>query len=899
MANSLFNPFPGLRPFESHEAHLFFGRDGQSDELLRRLRRTRFLAVVGTSGSGKSSLMRAGLLPALHGGMMAKAGASWRVAIMRPGADPIGNLAQALHATQLFPTDAALSNYQTSILRAGLSRSSLGLIETCKQASLPANENLLVVVDQFEELFRFKNEAQKTGHGDEAAAFVQLLLEAARQQEIPIYVVLTMRSDFLGDCAQFRDLPEAINEGQYLIPRMTREQRRAAITGPVAVAQGKISDRLVNRLLNDVGDNPDQLPILQHALMRTWDYWQAHRQNNEPLDLRHYDDVGGMNAALSQHADEAYNELPDERSRKIAERMFKCLTEKGPDNREIRRPVKLGEIGAVTEATEAEVIAVIERFRQPGRSFLMPPTPENLISDTPIDISHESLIRNWKKLKEWVDEETRSAESYQRLAETAVLHGEGRAGLWRDPDLQIALDWREHQQPNASWAQRYHSGFDAAVSFLQKSASLRRKQRWQRLIAVAAFVLAIVAATVWLMWGKDIYEVANLQAPLRKLQQGRMAVVDFDKQMDKAKESIRDLRQLDKVKQAFLAVLLDSMETAACNELNRPRAESYQQTLLKNLPMPETLRQPRLRKIKEDYDRRVKQTGIGLTPAIHDTVKTWLDLALVAFDRDAQIEALLADLATRKTILDSLQVRIPQDKRFLIGDVPQKNLRLKIILKNTGNVQDATVFMDEAKMPLENFGGQPHRAAFKTFSSDQIFADSTKIIVPLHAVTEDGIEVTRPDTFWVKKLRRRAISDDLNYGDVVRLLVDFDFYDRFWNPKGAGFTKHFAVEKERFLRKGNVIVDRATGLMWQQAGSPDEMTYAGAEKYVHDLNAQRFAGYSDWRLPTLEEAMSLMEPKENSDGLYIDAKFDAKQRWIWTADKESAGRAWYVPFLNG
>ena len=83
-----------------------------------------------------------------------------------------------------------------------------------------------------------------------------------------------MRSDFIGDCAQFLNLPEAINDGQYLIPRMTREQRRQAITGPVAVARGQISPRLVNRLLNDVGDNPDQLPILQHALMRTWNYWQ-------------------------------------------------------------------------------------------------------------------------------------------------------------------------------------------------------------------------------------------------------------------------------------------------------------------------------------------------------------------------------------------------------------------------------------------------------------------------------------------------------------------------------------------------------------------------------------------------------------------------------------------------
>jgi hypothetical protein len=150
-----------------------------------------------------------------------------------------------------------------------------------EQQRLAADENLLLVVDQFEELFRF----QSMSGGEEAAAFVNLLLEAARSRTASIYVVLTMRSDFLGDCAQFRDLPEAINDGQYLIPRMSRSQRRQAIVGPVAVgaaARGQpvaMTPRLVQCLLNDVGDNPDQLPVLQHALMRTWDTWAAAQAN--------------------------------------------------------------------------------------------------------------------------------------------------------------------------------------------------------------------------------------------------------------------------------------------------------------------------------------------------------------------------------------------------------------------------------------------------------------------------------------------------------------------------------------------------------------------------------------------------------------------------------------------
>ncbi|HKQ73581.1 MAG TPA: hypothetical protein VJ810_07645 [Blastocatellia bacterium] len=494
------NPFPGLRPFEPEESDLFFGRDEQIEKLMVKLSRNRFLAVVGTSGSGKSSLVRAGLMHALRSGMMTEAGTKWRIAVMRPSNDPIGNLARALNAPEVFGSDDTENvEIQIAVAEATLRLGSRGLIETVHQNVMPETENLLVVVDQFEELFRFAREARKArsdagsvpravssgspveerDYDNDAAAFVKLLLEAVKpggdgQREVKIYVVLTMRSDFLGDCSQFWDLPEAINESQYLIPRLTRNQLREVIEGPVAVGGGQIAQRLVNQLLNDISDNQDQLPILQHALMRTWDEWKQprheHQSSPEVIDQCCYEKIGGMANALSIHADEAYEkDLPDDRHRKIAEKMFKALTEKGEDNREIRRPVALRELCALAEANEIEIKTIIEAFHEPGRSFLMPPAGTSLNDDTLIDISHESLIRGWQRLRAWVEEEAESAQIYRRLAETAKLALEDKAGLWRDPDLQIALDWQKKNKPNKVWAQRYHSGFDAAIVFLNTS----------------------------------------------------------------------------------------------------------------------------------------------------------------------------------------------------------------------------------------------------------------------------------------------------------------------------------------------------------------------------------------------------------------------------------------------
>jgi len=509
------NPFPGLRAFEEEEDILFFGREKQVDELLRKLRTSRFLAIIGSSGSGKSSLVKSGLLPSLHSGLMSGAGSRWRIALFRPGNDPIGELNKALSKEGVLRDGMSADDQETytAINESILHRSNLGLVEVYRQSGLDKRNNLLVLVDQFEEIFRFSKYEKEEGDGKrDSIAFINLLLKASEQKEFPIYVVFTMRSDFLGDCTEFRGLPEAINEGQYLVPRMTREERREAITGPIAVGNGDISPALLNRLLNDVGDNPDQLPILQHAMMRTWDEWKEHKPAGKPLDIDDYENIGTITEALSQHAEEAYSELTTDKERKLCEIIFKELTDKGGLAYGIRRPRMLSELCAAADATPAEVIKVIEVFRKPGRGFLMPAYPAPLNEKSIIDISHESLMRVWKRLITWLEEEEESAQVYLHLCEAVNLYESGKGGLWRDPELQIAIKWKEEQNTNAAWASRYNNYYDKVIFFLEHSRQQRdleikhkEEQQKQRLrvtrrvsvvvsvIALLAFMLSIYA----------------------------------------------------------------------------------------------------------------------------------------------------------------------------------------------------------------------------------------------------------------------------------------------------------------------------------------------------------------------------------------------------------------------
>jgi len=555
------NPFPGLRPFREDEEHLFFGRENQVDAMVDKLADTRFLAVVGTSGSGKSSLVNCGLRPALRQGLMSRAGTAWRMAQFRPGSNPIGAMARALAQDGvLFREHATEGLTLAEIIETTLRMSKLGLIDMYEMAPLDEGVNLLVVVDQFEELFRYR-QLEAVGRGgdqhssEEAAAFVNLLLEVKQQENRPIFVVMTMRSDFLGDCTQFPGLAEAINAGQYLVPRMTRDERRAAIEGPVRVGGAEIAPVLLTRLVNDVGDNPDQLSILQHALNRTWARWQGEGGGEGPLDLAHYEAIGTMAHALDQHAEQAYAELGTTRREQVCEKLFKALTDKATDSRGVRRPTTLRTLCDLADATEAEVTDVIEVFRDPSRSFLMPPAGEALWAETVIDISHESLMRVWRRLDSWADEEARSAQTYRRLADTAALHAAGTASLWRDPELQLTLDWREKNQPNETWAARYHPGFGEAMRFLTESSEAREAERaerqrqrqrereaeqekaeaqarharfthWAAIIGVAVLLLFLSGVAAWQYQLNSQKAVYNRQAHSRELAAAAQAMLE-------------------------------------------------------------------------------------------------------------------------------------------------------------------------------------------------------------------------------------------------------------------------------------------------------------------------------------------------------------------------------------
>ncbi|GAA4465396.1 hypothetical protein GCM10023189_45970 [Nibrella saemangeumensis] len=524
------NPFPGLRSFEPEDAGLYFGRDSQIKEVRKKLAASRFVAVVGSSGSGKSSLVKAGVIPGIEQGGLDKAEFDdWFVITFNPGIHATDSFAEAVkQAVERHTPEGELP----------LPADEPDWISPRFLSNLTYrfNSNLLIFIDQFEELFRYvDSSAQEDSPTDR---FIEILLELLSTSQ-PVYIVLTVRSDYLDACTNYEGLTEAINQGCYLLPRMTRDEYRQVITRPLEVFNIPITGELTEQILADVGDKHDQLPILQHALMRTWAYWQQnHQQNDLPVSVNDYTAIGTLHGAITLHAEEVYNSFITEKSRIATEKLFKSFVCLGPAETGSTRPIALQEIQKVTGLHEELLLDVIDRFRDPGISFLLPQPSVPLVGETVIDFAHERIVDLWERLQTWVREETESAKLYQQISMSASQYQEGKTGLLTNPELLIALKWLRDSKPTAAWARRYNFHFEQAINYLDYSRKqyefeVQSKEKRQhqeikrnRLLAMLGIGLAIAAilATIYLIFlnaeAKQAEEFARSSANEAKKQQG-------------------------------------------------------------------------------------------------------------------------------------------------------------------------------------------------------------------------------------------------------------------------------------------------------------------------------------------------------------------------------------------
>ena len=530
-------PYPGLRPYLKNESDIYCGRNKQVFEIKNKLLNNKFVAIVGPSGSGKSSLINAGLIPIFEKNQ-------FDIIEMHPGNHPIYSLSESLYQT--FQNKIEKNQIQEILFE-----SFFGLIDFFDKMELPKDYKCLINIDQFEEIFRHVPQADDE---NEAASFVYILEETIKQTDLPLYIVVSIRSDYIGDCMKFYDLSELITNNIFIVPRLYREQYREIIEKPIShpdfIHNAEIEPDLINHMLNDLSDNQDQLPVLQHALWLMWNTNKSESENDGKIVLsdEKYIQIGGLENCISENANEMYKHLTPERLKITTQKLFKGLINTETNREDIRRSmVSIDTIIKETGEKKEDILYIIEQFSNDNCFFI-----KKNIDYQKIEISHESIIRQWDRLKKWKEEEIQSVKDYRYFVERKKF-------LLRGYELKKANEWKKNNSPNEYWAMRYEtiSGeIKTQTSNYKQIKNLIKKSNITR--AIMIFFSIIVALTpVYLFYKAETeknkytsmsFEYNLLQSTI-KLKDNRLNTTNellkktytIDYQVHKTRKFARDL----------------------------------------------------------------------------------------------------------------------------------------------------------------------------------------------------------------------------------------------------------------------------------------------------------------------------------------------------------------------
>lgn len=499
------NPYVGLSAFHEEDANRFFGREKLVGRLWERLRdlqqagggdTLRLLPILGPSGSGKSSLARAGLIPELARRPLPGLRQA-RVAVFTPGSHPLEALAAILAriATGDKTPVAKTREFATELCYPGENDEYNGLRRIADVLPDISDAPLVVFVDQFEEVYSMCEDRT------ERKAFVENLLTAAGDKSGHVTVIFTLRSDFLRETQEHLKLNTAISVAGMIVPAMSEAELREAIARPAREAGHELDEATVQLLVSEVAGREGALPLLQFALTRIWEGLSEGSTPAETLKQ-----IGGVGGALAGEAERIFNGL-SESDQTIARRAFLSMVQLGEGTRDTRRRVSLDQLVTYADSFE-QVEAVIRRFSHAG-ARLVTLSSNDAGADT-AEVTHESLFEHWEQLNTWLEAGRDDIRFHRRLAEAArnwVAHGRPEGSLWRPPDLDLLQAFQERTPGELTQAEMefYAAAVEAEQNRLREKQRQQVRLRRTAIIAVSVACVAMVSSgtAVWMKFVAD------------------------------------------------------------------------------------------------------------------------------------------------------------------------------------------------------------------------------------------------------------------------------------------------------------------------------------------------------------------------------------------------------------
>jgi DNA-binding SARP family transcriptional activator/WD40 repeat protein len=496
------NPYRGLEPFLEADADDFQGREALVGELVEVLAERRLVTVVGPSGIGKSSVVRAGLVPALRDGAI-EGSQRWLITDLFPGTRPFDELAAALRRVAV---DAAVD------LRGALRGTGVGL-HRCAQQVLPRDSELLLIIDQFEELFT------QTVDEDTRRAFLTLLISAVTQPDPRVRIVVTLRADFFDRPLRDASFAEVMRHGVVAVRAPSREELARAVRRPAEGVGVQVEDRLVDRIVGDADGEPGALPLIQYVLAERFATRDA-----DVLSLAAYDASGGLHGAIGRKAEELYLGLTPAQ-RDATRHVFLRLVTVDEDDEDTRRRVRRDELARLG-LDSADLRHVLETF---GRARLLSFDRDPITRGPTVGVAHEAILTQWDRLRGWIDAVRDDLLTARRLT-TSSREWEDASHdpsfLLRGARLEATERWREHNRLRLTDDEAAY--LDASRHAADADAAHSRHRRRRTTAALAAALVATLAFSGIAVIQRSAAEEQGRLTRARELAGEALRAVDVD-----------------------------------------------------------------------------------------------------------------------------------------------------------------------------------------------------------------------------------------------------------------------------------------------------------------------------------------------------------------------------------
>ncbi|MCJ7536294.1 MAG: protein kinase, partial [Anaerolineales bacterium] len=568
--SEIYNPYKGLRPFQEADAGDFYGRDGLTEQLLARLgekdEASRFLAVVGPSGSGKSSVVKAGLVPKLRAGGI-PGSQDWFITQMKPGAHPLEELELAILRVAIIQPPSLLGQ---------IKEDTRGTLRAVRRV-IPEGSHLLLVVDQFEELYTLVRDSRETNF------FLESICEAVGDPHSPLRVLITLRADYYDRPLRHPEFSSLIERRTQVVKPLSTSELEQAIRGPANRLGVTFESGLTATIVGEVHEEPGALPILQYALTELFE-----RREGRLITRDAYDQIGGVRGALARRAEEIFQSLGEEKQ-EAARQLFLRLVTLGEGQEDTRRRVLRSEVNALLGES---LLEVIDSY---GRARLLTFDHDPQTREPTIEVAHEALLQEWARLREWLDESRADIRLQRVLGNAAeewhladrdpgfLLRGSrlDQFEAWME-STDLGLTQLEKDYFEASLADRSERHQIEAVRLAHEEYLERRSRNFLRalvgVLAVAMLIALVLigvainqrgiaqdsAATATYAQGMAINEAATAVAAQEEAQEMAAAEAIAREAADKARRN----------------ATANELVAFAKNELDNPSDVSYSLALL-------------------------------------------------------------------------------------------------------------------------------------------------------------------------------------------------------------------------------------------------------------------------------------------------------------------------------